>query len=222
MLGPWWGYLAGWSFVVGKTASCAAMALTFAAYAVPAEWQKPVAAAAVLALAVINALGVTRTALAAKILVAGSLAVLALVVSAGFVASPAPAIALELDPASAFGVLQGAGLLFFAFAGYARIATMGEEVRDPARIIPRAIIIALSTALLVYALVATAALSALGAEGLAGSREPLADVVAAAGWESAVPLVRVGAALASLGALLALIAGIGRTSLAMARDAELP
>ncbi|WP_294180818.1 APC family permease [uncultured Schumannella sp.] len=222
VLGPWWGYLAGWSFVVGKTASCAAMALTFAAYAVPAEWQKPVAAAAVLALAVINALGVTRTALAAKILVAGSLAVLALVVSAGFVASPAPAIALELDPASAFGVLQGAGLLFFAFAGYARIATMGEEVRDPARIIPRAIIIALSTALLVYALVATAALSALGAEGLAGSREPLADVVAAAGWESAVPLVRVGAALASLGALLALIAGIGRTSLAMARDAELP
>jgi len=67
-----------------------------------------------IALAVINALGVTRTALAAKILVAGSLAVLALVVSAGFVASPAPAIALELDPASAFGVLQGAGLLFFA------------------------------------------------------------------------------------------------------------
>ena len=119
-------------------------------------------------------------------------------------------------------MLQAAGLLFFAFAGYARIATMGEEVRDPARIIPRTIIIALATALLIYALVATAALAALGPEALAGSREPLADVVAAAGWEAAVPLVRVGAALASLGALLAMIAGIGRTSLAMARDSELP
>jgi len=222
VLGPWWGYLAGWSFVVGKTASCAAMALTFAAYAVPPEWQKPVAAAAVLALAIVNTLGVTRTALAAKVLVVGTLAVLALVVAAGFSAAPAPSVELDLAPESAFGVLQAAGLLFFAFAGYARIATMGEEVRDPARIIPRAIIIALATALLVYALVATAALAALGPEALAGSREPLADVVAAAGWEAAVPLVRVGAALASLGALLAMIAGIGRTSLAMARDSELP
>lgn len=222
VLGPWWGYLAGWSFVVGKTASCAAMALTFAAYAVPPEWQKPAAAAAVLALAIVNTLGVTRTALAAKVLVVGTLAVLALVVAAGFRAAPAPSVELDLAPGSAFGVLQAAGLLFFAFAGYARIATMGEEVRDPARIIPRTIIIALATALLVYALVATAALAALGPEALAGSREPLADVVAAAGWEAAVPLVRVGAALASLGALLAMIAGIGRTSLAMARDSELP
>ena len=89
VLGPWWGYLAGWSFVVGKTASCAAMALTFAAYAVPPEWQKPAAAAAVLALAIVNTLGVTRTALAAKVLVVGTLAVLALVVAAGFSAAPA-------------------------------------------------------------------------------------------------------------------------------------
>lgn len=53
-LGDWWGFLAGWGFVIGKTASCAAMALTFAAYAAPAGWQRPVAVAAVVGLAAVN------------------------------------------------------------------------------------------------------------------------------------------------------------------------
>jgi APA family basic amino acid/polyamine antiporter len=125
-------------------------------------------------------------------------------------------------PAGAWGLLQSAGLLFFAFAGYARIATMGEEVRDPARIIPRAITIAFVAALIVYAAVGTALLSALGAGGTAASSAPLTDAVIASGWGWAEPVVRVGAAAASLGALLALIAGIGRTGLAMAREHDLP
>lgn len=118
--------------------------------------------------------------------------------------------------------MQSAGLLFFAFAGYARIATMGEEVRDPARTIPRAITVALALAVVVYGIIALTLLATLGAEGVAASNEPLSDVVAAAGWSWAAPIVRVGAAAASLGALLALIAGIGRTTLAMARESDLP
>jgi len=119
-------------------------------------------------------------------------------------------------------VLQSAGLLFFAFAGYARIATLGEEVRDPARTIPRAIGIAFAVVVVVYAAVGVTALGALGASGLAASDNPLVDVVTANGWAWASPLVRIGAALASLGALLALITGIGRTSFAMAREGDLP
>src|SRR5918998_54641 len=95
-LGPWWGYLAGWGFVVGKTASCAAMALTVGLYAWP-QHAHAVAVAAVVA----------------------------------------------LTDVTAVGVLQAAGLVFFAFAGYARIATLGEEIRDPARTIPRAVPLAL-------------------------------------------------------------------------------
>ncbi|HSP59438.1 MAG TPA: amino acid permease, partial [Ornithinimicrobium sp.] len=68
-LGPWWGFVAGWGFVVGKTASCAAMALTFAAYAAPPGWERPVAVAAVAALATVNYHGVTRTAGLTRILV---------------------------------------------------------------------------------------------------------------------------------------------------------
>lgn len=223
-LGEWPGFLAGWSFVIGKTASCAAMALTFAAYAVPAAWQRPVAALAVVALATVGCLGVTRTARLARVIITVVLAVIALVLVAGLVAGgpvTAGPVAGIVDT-TPYGVLQSAGLLFFAFAGYARIATMGEEVRDPARTIPRAILLALGGALVVYALVAVTLLGVLGEARLAGSTAPLADVVRDAGWAWAVPLVGIGAAAACLGALLALLAGIGRTSLAMAREGDLP
>ena len=224
-LGEWPGFLAGWSFVVGKTASCAAMALTFAAYAVPAAWQRPVAALAVVALATVGCLGVTRTARLARVIIAVVLGVIALVLVAGLVAggpgAAAGPVAGVVDT-TPYGVLQSAGLLFFAFAGYARIATMGEEVRDPARTIPRAILLALGGALVVYALVAVTLLGVLGEARLGGSTAPLADVVRDAGWAWAVPVVGIGAAAACLGALLALLAGIGRTSLAMAREGDLP
>jgi APA family basic amino acid/polyamine antiporter len=119
-------------------------------------------------------------------------------------------------------VLQSAALLFFAFAGYARIATLGEEVRDPEHTIPKAIPIALGITVALYAAVALAALLAAGPDALAASTAPVATAAKLAGAAWAVPIVRVGAAVASLGALLALIAGIGRTSLAMARNGDLP
>lgn len=222
-LGSWWGFLAGWCFVIGKTASCAAMALTVAAYAVPPAWQRPVAAGAVLALTAVNLRGVTRTARLTRLVVAVALAALATVVLVGLAdGDPSWArVAVGAD-ATWSGVLGSAGLLFFAFAGYARIATMGEEVRDPARTIPRAIQLALGLAVLVYAAVAVTLLTVLGPDAVAGSTAPLADAAAATGrpWVGAV--VRVGAVAASLGALLALVAGVSRTTLAMAREGDLP
>lgn len=241
-LGAWPGFLAGWGFVVGKTASCAAMAITAAAYLVPGPWQRPVAVGAVVVLVGINVLGVTRTARVASVIVSAVLVVLAGVVAAGLTAVAAggwgaadthafPGL-YELDTSTAvvagtpigpvYGVLQAAALIFFAFAGYARIATLGEEVREPRRTIPRAIGIAFAVVVVVYAAVGAAALGALGPVSLAASTAPLVDVVAAAGWLWAEPVVRVTAGVAALGSLLALIAGIGRTSVAMARDGELP
>jgi len=226
-LGDWWGFVAGWSFVVGKTASCAAMALTFAVYAAPAGWERPIAAAAVIALAAVNYHGVTRTALLTRIIVIVVLGVLAVVVAAGAstgygIGAAASQPLDELLSSGWYGIFQSAGLLFFAFAGYARIATMGEEVRNPRRTIPLAISLALFMAVVVYAFVAITVLGTLGSEGLAASRAPLSSVMNASGWDWAGPVVQVGAAAASLGALLALIAGIGRTTLAMAREADLP
>lgn len=227
-LGPWWGFLAGWSFVIGKTASCAAMALTFAAYAAPTGWERPVAVAAVVALAVVNYRGVTRTALATRIIVSGVLIALAVVVAAGastglpFVGDTGGGIGAGLLSGGWYGILQSAGLLFFAFAGYARIATMGEEVREPSRTIPAAITVALALTVAIYAAIAVTVLGTLGPDAVAGSTAPLARTVQEAGWAWAVPVVRIGGAAASLGALLALIAGVGRTTLAMARGGDLP
>jgi APA family basic amino acid/polyamine antiporter len=223
-LGPWWGFLAGWSFVIGKTASCAAMALTFAAYAAPAGWERPVAVVAVLALVAVNYRGVSRTATVTRVIVVVSLLSLAIGVAAA-ASGGLPALPFtsgSFVSGGPYGILQASGLLFFAFAGYARIATMGEEVRDPARTIPRAIVIALLLAVVVYAIVAVVILGALGPEGVARSATPLADAVQGSGWRVAAPIVRIGAAAASLGALLGLIAGIGRTTLAMAREGDLP
>jgi basic amino acid/polyamine antiporter, APA family len=223
-LGPWWGFLAGWGFIIGKIASCAAMALTFAAYVAPGAWQRPVAIAAVIVLATVNYHGVTRTAGLTKIIVALVLATLALVVAASFTEANGMASIQSFDLLADgwYGILQSGGLLFFAFAGYARIATMGEEVRDPERTIPLAILTALTITVLIYLAVAASILVVLGPDGVAASPAPLAAAVDAAGWMWASLPVRLGAAAAALGALLALIAGVGRTTLAMARNDDLP
>ncbi|WP_405797358.1 APC family permease [Streptomyces sp. NBC_01506] len=221
-LGDFWGYLAGWAFVVGKTASCAAMALTVGAYVWPGQ-AHAVAVAAVVALTAVNYAGVRKSALLTRAIVAVVLAVLAAVAVAVFTSGALEAGRLEIGgDATAGGVLQAAGLLFFAFAGYARIATLGEEVRDPARTIPRAIPIALGITLVVYAVIAVAALTVLGPKALADASAPLSDAVRAAGADQLVPVVRAGAAVAALGSLLALILGVSRTTLAMARDRHLP
>jgi len=120
------------------------------------------------------------------------------------------------------GLLQAAGLEFFAFAGYARIATLGEEVVDPARTIPRAIPRALGATLVVYALVSAAALLAVGPAALAASPAPLATAVGAGSLAWLAPVVRAGAAVASLGVLLSLVAGVSRTAFAMAAAGDLP
>jgi basic amino acid/polyamine antiporter, APA family len=219
-LGPFWGYLAGWSFVIGKTASCAAMALTVGEYVWPAQAHL-VAVLAVLALTAVNYVGVHKAAWLTRAIVALVLAVLVVVVAVS-VGSGAGAGARLVPHTTVLGVLQAAGLLFFAFAGYARIATLGEEVRDPERTIPLAIPIALGITFVAYAVVAVAVLAVLGPARLAASSAPLADAVRAAGLPGLVPVVTVGAAVAALGSLLALILGVSRTTLAMARDRHLP
>ncbi|QCH23735.1 APC family permease [Mycobacteroides salmoniphilum] len=220
-LGEFWGYLAGWGFVVGKTASCAAMALTVGFYAWPAH-AHAVAVGAVVTLTAINYAGVQKSAWLTRVIVAIVLSVLAAVVVTAVGSDGIDVATLDITDVSITGVLQAAGLLFFAFAGYARIATLGEEVRDPARTIPRAIPIALAITLVVYSVVAVATLTTLGPLRLAASAAPLLDTVTVAGVRWMEPVVRVGAIVAATGSLLALILGVSRTTFAMARDRHLP
>lgn len=221
-LGRFWGYLAGWGFVVGKAASCAAMALTFGAYA-SASWRRPLAVAAVVALTAVNYQGVRKTASLTRVIVAIVLAALAAVVAGALVGTHVSAEHLGAITSGGWsGILESAGLLFFAFAGYARLATLGEEVIDPARTIPRAIPLALAITVVVYATVALSALLAAGPDALGASKAPLATAVQAGSLDWLTPVVRVGATVASLGVLLSLIVGVSRTAFAMAANGELP
>lgn len=224
-LGAVWGQTAGWGFLLGKTASAAAMSLAFAAYAVPTAGpltHKLIAAGALLALTTVNVLGVTKTAGLTKVIVGLVLVGLALFVATSWL-TPTGA---EVDLAGAeslgftkgpLGVLQAAGILFFAFAGYARIATLGEEVAKPRTTIPRAIMIALASTLVIYLVITVTVNHTLGPRALSESTAPLFDAVSSP-WMGVV--IQVAAALACLGALLGLMAGLGRTALAMARDSR--
>ena len=221
-LGPAWGALAGWAFVIGKTASCAAMALAIGAYAWPAH-ARPVAAAAVVVLVGINYVGIERTARAARVILVVTVAVLTATVVALIGGGTVDAGHFtDVGGVSPHGVLQAGAFFFFAFAGYARIATLGEEVRDPERIIPRAIPLALGLTFLLYLVVCVSALAAAGPGALAASPAPLASAVANGSLAGLEPVVRAGAVIASAGVLLALIAGISRTGLAMGRGGDLP
>jgi APA family basic amino acid/polyamine antiporter len=217
-LGPVPGFIAGVLFLVGKTASVAAIASIAGAYLWPA-YEKPVAVAAVVVLAVVNATGIRSTAVVSMVIAAAVVAVLVtvLVVTAvqGGGSAPRTPVAFSGGP---IGVLQAAALIFFTFAGYARIATLGEEVKNPSRTLPRAVIVALGIVLVLSAATATVLLLRLGTAALSTSASPLAE---AAGPGTEV-LIRITAAVACLGSLLSVLAGLSRTSLAMARDGELP
>lgn len=222
-LGVFWGYLAGWGFVVGKMASCAAMALTFGSYTY-APLARPLAVGAVIVLTAVNYRGVTKTAGLTRLIVAVVVGTL-LAIAVGSLTGAdlrVGEVVEDLSRPSALGIFQAGGLLFFAFAGYARIATLGEEVTDPATTIPRAIPIALWIALALYLIVEAAALLAVGPAAVARSPAPLADAVSAGRLPWLSPMARGGAAIASLGVLLSLLAGISRTVFAMASNGEMP
>jgi basic amino acid/polyamine antiporter, APA family len=228
-LGPAAGRLAGVAFLTGKSASAAAAAGVFGSYVLPAQ-PLPTAIAAVVAATALNVAGVRWTARAAYALVGGTLAVLLVVVAVGLFGSGgtevASAATAESAPVAVRGGLLGvgtaAGLVFFAFAGYARIATLGEEVRNPERTLPRAILIALGAALVTYLLVAVALLVGLGPERLAVESAPLVALVDTGRASAVGVLVRVGAAVAAGSALLTVLIGLSRMELAMARRGELP
>lgn len=215
------GVVAGYAFVLGKSASAGAAALTIGAYAWPG-YERLVGLLAVSVALALDLRGIVKSVRVTAVLVALVLAVLAVLVVSAVLseASPSPGAA-SLPPASAAGLLAGAGILFVAFAGYARITVLGEEVRDPARTIPRAMIASFTIIIVVYAVLSAVVLSAVS-DGLVLSVAPLESIAAAVGPAILQVLVRIGAVIAAGAVLLSLIAGIGRTLFAMGRGGDAP
>ena len=234
-LGAFAGHVAGAAFVVGKTVSVAVGATVLGAYVLPGH-AHGIATAAVVAAWALNARGITRTARGATLIAAVVVVALVVIVALAWVGEPAdagpslPVLAADAGPAVTFVVAVAA--CFFAFAGYARIATLGEEVRDPSRTIPRAILGALAVVVALYLAVA-GTLVRLGADRLAPAEDTDGDAVVTSGEVAPIEqLARMGgvpvgvvtivAALSVGGAMLAVMAGAGRTAMAMAREGDLP
>ena len=212
------GFLAGFAFVVGKIGSASSVALVIGNYVLESN-PKPVAILAILAMAAINLLGINRTALGATVLAVVTVSFLGLLIAVS------PTFSIDKFPAAEsfdlLGIFQAAALIFFAFAGYARIATLGSEVTNPTKNIPLAIFWALTFTLLLYFALAITLQTNLGSN-LESSNAPVADLAAlSAPWLPA-QVVSVVAGIAALGSLLALLAGISRTASAMGTDGELP
>ncbi|HBR15049.1 MAG TPA: amino acid permease [Candidatus Omnitrophica bacterium] len=222
-LSPFWGWLAGWAFVVGKLASCAAAALTFGYYVYP-SLAKFLSLGAVIGLTVLNYFGIQKTARMTWGIVMLVLGALAMIVATSLFGGKADVAHLSplLGDHGIQGILRSAALMFFAFAGYARIATMGEEIKNPRQTIPKAIVMALVITTFIYLSVVASALLAIGPLEMAQSKAPLAEAVNAGKFFWLTPVVRLGAAVATLGVLLSLMVGISRTIFSMAANRDLP
>jgi len=224
MLGPWWGYGAGWMFLTANTVGPGVIALAFGAYfnaivgAIPA---RVAGVCAALAMTSINALGIRRSVRITDVVVIISLASLLSVVVIGLPGGK-PSNFEPFAPGGIVGTLQATALLFFAYTGYSRIATLVEEVKDPQRTIPRATVWALGTAVILYLAVGATAIGVLGAAGVSSSQSPLQSTMAAAGSGAGVAVVIVGALLTTFNEGLSDLLGVSRVAFAMARKADLP
>lgn len=209
------GMIAGIAFVVGKTTSAAAAALVIGIYLVP-EWSRVVAVAVIVVALLIELRGLHRTVWVSGVLVA---IVITVLIAVGIAGSSIRGSLTVLPAPSALGLFAGAALCFFAFAGYARITVLGEEVRQPRRTIPRAIGISMAIIALLYVGIALTVIHA-AQSGVSIGPAALRDI--AMGSAALVIATDIGVVLAAGAALLALIAGVSRTIFAMAERGDAP
>lgn len=229
LLGPWVGRVAGWCFLFSKLAAGGVVA---AALGHGAESLFPwlpwrIAAGAIVALLILaNLMGIRKAGWLNLGIVTVVVLALLLFAATAF-ATPHPLISLwpnlfgALSGSRLSSILQASALLFFAYTGYARVATLAGEVAEPERTIPRAITLTIVLAVALYLIVVTAALAVIGPDGVGASGTPIES--AASTLSQWLGIAVGGAArLALLGVLLSQLLGISRVAWAMALRGDLP
>lgn len=236
-LNPTLGFTAGWMFLCAKTASAATAALGFGGYALRLAGADPglmpwMAVGAVALFTMLVLAGIRRTSwmnaaiVSVTLLALGSFVVFGIPRALEGGGENLVPLLTSKDADGMHAFLYATALMFVAFTGYARIATLGEEVAEPRSTIPRAIIVTLAVTAALYILVAIVAIGSVGAERFSSAPGARATPLELAARAMQAPLladlVAVGAITAMLGVLLNLILGLSRVVLAMGRQGDLP
>lgn len=224
LINPSFGFAAGWMFLMSKLAAGSVVAIGFGSYffqLVPVGSPLIISATAVILLTLANFFGIKKTGYLNLFIVGFTIFSLLYLIISG-----APKISSEnfvpFAPFGLSGIAEATALLFFAFTGYARIATLAEEVKDPETTIPKAVIITIAGAIFLYALVSVVAVGVIGSESMAGSKSPLQNVANRLTTPGINIIITLGASTAMLGVLLSQILGISRMMFAMGRRRDIP
>lgn len=225
MLHPLAGFSAGWMFLISKLAAGGVVALGFGSYVqrflphIDVRWNATIA---VIILIIANLVGIKKAGMLNRVIVTLTIFSLSYFIVAGFFVFDSTNL-VEFVPYGFKGVAEASGIIFFAFTGYARIATLGEEISNPKQTIPRAIIITLIASVILYTLVSFVMLGAIGAEGMAtAAGSPLFAAATVMSFPGIQPIIGISAITAMLGVLLSQILGISRMFFAMGRRKDLP
>jgi APA family basic amino acid/polyamine antiporter len=220
LLHPLFGFSAGWMFLISKLSAGSVVAIGFGSYfyqltGIGSPTTLALGAIALLTLA--NLLGIKKAGVLNLLIVGFTILSLLYLVVSGL-----PEIqSRNFTPFAPFGIsgiAEATALLFFAFTGYARIATLAEEVKDPKTTIPKAIIITIVSAIILYGLVSVTAIGVIGFEAMAQSTSPLKLVAGELQTPFIQTIIALGACTAMLGVLLSQILGISRMFFAMSRN----
>ena len=224
LLNPSFGFSAGWMFIISKLSAAGIVAIGFGSYfhqLVPAFTPLTYSIAAVVILTVANLVGIKKAGTVNQIIVLVTILSLLYFIVGG-IGSVKASNFTPFAPFGIMGIAESTAILFFAFTGYARIATLAEEVVEPKKTIPRAVIITITSAIVLYAAVSVVATGAIGAEGMSQSKSPLQVASEAMSAPAISVIITIGASTAMLGVLLSQILGISRMLLAMGRRNDLP
>lgn len=224
LINPLFGFSAGWMFLISKLSAAGVVAIGFGSYfyqLFPISSPMAYSVLAVVLLTAANYFGVKKAGILNLLIVTITLVSLLYLVFSGI---PKVNVSnfMPFAPFGVLGIAEAAALLFFAFTGYARIATLAEEVAEPKKTIPKAIIITIVTAILLYAAISIVAIGVIGTENMARSKSPLQVVADALSTPAVSVIVTIGASTAMLGVLLSQVLGISRMMLAMGRRNDLP
>jgi APA family basic amino acid/polyamine antiporter len=236
MTNPFVAFISGCLWLFGQTVAGSAVCLILASYflgliplfpakivvfSFAASTVNIVAVSAALILTALNLRGIKHSARFNNILVVTKILILCFFVVVGAFQVNTQYYS-NLAPNGLFGILQGAGFIFFAYLGFGRIAALGEEVKNPKRTLPLSIFFALGTSMILYVVTGFIATGLVSYKSLGISSSPIADAAKATGNYAVFATVSFGALVATVSVLLTNLLGLSRVSFTMARNGQFP